>query len=143
MADIPPPPPPSAPPPPLPSGYASPPPYQPPPLQPGMAPPPGSPGYMPQPITPTAGGINLGAQIMGAGWSIAVGAAGIVLPIASAFILGGTVYYFYVLPIFGVIYGARAIMRGFVIGGIAGIVLNVIAGLISLTASGFINPGGQ
>ena len=143
MADIPPPPPPSAPPPPLPSGYASPPPYQPPPLQPGMAPPPGSPGYMPPPITPTAGGINLGAQIMGAGWSIAVGAAGIVLPIASAFILGGTVYYFYVLPIFGIIYGARAIMRGFVIGGIAGIVLNVIAGLISLTASGFINPGGQ
>src|SRR5437763_1404247 len=133
MADIPPPPPASSPNPPPPPGYAPPPPYQPPPLQPGMAP----------PITPTAGGINLGAQIMGAGWSIAVGAAGIVLPIASAFILGGTVYYFYVLPIFGVIYGARAIMRGFVIGGIAGIVLNVIAGLISLTAAGLINPGGQ
>jgi hypothetical protein len=144
MADIPPPPPPpSAPPPPPPSGYAPPPPYQPPPLQPGMAPPPGSPGYMPQPITPTAGGINLGAQIMGAGWSIAVGVAGILLPIASAFILGGTVYYFYVLPIFGIVYGARSIMRGFVIGGIAGIVLNLIAGLISLTASGLINPGGQ
>ncbi len=98
---------------------------------------------MPQPITPTAGGVNLGAQIRGAGWSIAVGVAGILLPIISAFILGGTVYYFYVLPIFGIIYGVRAIMRGFVIGGIAGVVLNVIAGVISLTASGLINPGGQ
>ena len=145
MADIPPPPPPPPPagyPPAPPPGYAPPPAYQPPPLQPGTAPPPGSPGYMPQPITPS-GGINLGAQIMGAGWSIGVGVAGILLPIVSAFILGGTVYYFYVLPIFGVVYGVRAIMRGFLIGGIAGIVLNVIAGFISLTASGFINPGGQ
>jgi len=141
MADIPPPPPPSNPNPPPPPGYA-PPPYQPPPLQPGMAPPPGSPGYMPQPITPTTGGINLGAQFIGAGWSIGVGLAGILLPIISAFILSGSIFYFYVLPIFGVIYGVRAIGRGFVIGGIVGIVLNVIAGFISLTASGFINPGG-
>jgi len=64
------------------------------------------------------------------------------LPIISAFILSGSIFYFYVLPIFGVIYGVRAIGRGFVIGGIVGIVLNVIAGFISLTASGFINPGG-
>jgi len=141
MADIPPPPPPSNPNPPPPPGYA-PPPYQPPPLQPGMAPPPGSPGYMPQPITPTTGGIKLGAQFIGAGWSIGVGLAGILLPIISAFILSGSIFYFYVLPIFGVIYGVRAIGRGFVIGGIVGIVLNVIAGFISLTASGFINPGG-
>lgn len=142
MADIPPPPPPSNPNPPPAPGYAPPPPYQPPPLQPGMAPPPGSPGYMPQPISPTSGGINLGVQIMGAGWSIGVGVAGILLPIISAFVLGGTVYYFYVLPIFGVLYGFRSIKRGFVIGGIAGIVLNLIAGIISLTAAGLINPGG-
>ena len=143
MADIPPPPPQSNPnPPPPPPGYAPPPPFQPPPLQPGMAPPPGSPGYMPQPITPTTGGINLGAQFIGAAWSIGVGLAGILLPIISAFILSGSIFYFYVLPVFGVIYGVRAIGRGFVIGGIVGIVLNVIAGFISLTASGFINPGG-
>src|SRR5579862_9898472 len=116
MADIPPPPPPAGPPPPPPS----------PPVRPGMTPPPGSPGYMPQPIRPSAGGLNLGVQLIGAGWSIAVGVAGIVLPIISAFLLGGNVFYFYVLPVFGVVYGARAIMRGYPIGGIAGIVLNVI-----------------
>lgn len=97
---------------------------------------------MPPAIAPS-GGLNLGAQIMGAGWSIGVGVAGILLPIFSAILLGGTVYYFYVLPIFGAIYGVRAIMRGYLIGGIAGIVLNVIAGFLSLTASGLINPGGQ
>jgi len=98
---------------------------------------------MPQPIGPSsAGGLNLGAQIVGAGWSIAVGVAGILLPIFSGMLFGGTVYYFYVLPIFGVIYGVRSITRGFVIGGIAGIVLNVIAGFISLTASGIFSPGG-
>jgi hypothetical protein len=111
----------------------------------GMMPPPplGSPGYMPQPIGPTSGyGLNLGRQITGAGWSIAVGAAGILLPIISAFVVGGTVYYFYVLPIFGVIYGVRSIARGFVIGGIVGIVLNIVAGFISITASGIFGSGG-
>jgi hypothetical protein len=104
--------------------------------------PPGSPGYIAPPIGPSAGGINIGRQIAGAGWSIGVGAAGILLPIVSAFILGGTVYYFYILPVFGVINGVRAMTRGFVIGGVIGIVLNVIAGLVSLLASGLLNPGG-
>ncbi len=141
MADIPPPPPSSPPPPP--SGYAPPPPYQPPPLQPGMTPPPGSPGYMPPPIMPTAGGINIGAQLRGAGYSIGVGAAGILLPIFSGVLFGGSVYYFYILPIFGVIYGIRSMTRGFVIGGAVGVALNLVAGAISLSiATGLFSSGG-
>jgi hypothetical protein len=142
MADIPPlPPPPTGAPPPPP--MAPPPPYQG--LPPGYQPPsmpPGSPGYMPPGIGPTMGaGLNLGAQIAGARSSIIVGVVGILVPIVTAFIFGGTVYYFYLLPIFGLIYGVRAITRGFVIGGIIGVVLNLIAGLVSLTAAGLINPG--
>ena len=125
MSDLPPPPPPPPP--------GPPPAYQ---------PPPSSPGYMPPPITPTAGGINIGAQIAGAGYSIGVGVAGILLPIFSGMLFGGTVYYFYVLPIFGIIYGIRSITRGFVIGGIVGVVLNVLAGLASLAASGVFSGGG-
>ncbi len=65
--------------------------------------PPGSPGYMPQPIAPS-GGINLGAQIAGAGYSIGVGVVGIVVPVLTAMFLGGSIFYFYALPIFGVVY---------------------------------------
>jgi hypothetical protein len=97
---------------------------------------------MPQPIAPSsAGGLNLGVQIAGAGWPIGIGAAGILLPIVTGAMFGGNLFYFRILPIFGVIYGVRAIMRGFVIGGAIGIVLNVIAGIVSLTAMGVINPG--
>jgi hypothetical protein len=135
MADIPPPPPPPADGPPPPSYQGLPPSYQPPYM------PPGSPGYMPQPIGPTSGS-GLGAQIIGARSSIIVGVIGVVVPIAWAlFSSGGSVFYFYLLPVFGVVYGVRALSRGFVIGGVIGIVLNVIAGFISLTASGIINPG--
>ena len=141
MADIPPPPPP-------PSGAAPPPPMSPPPpyqgLPPGYQPPstpPGSPGYMPQGIGP-ATGLGLGAQIVGARSSIIVGVIGVFVPIVWAVASsGGSVFYFYILPIFGLIYGVRSITRGFVIGGIIGVVLNLIAGFISLTASGIINPG--
>jgi hypothetical protein len=118
------------------SYQSAPPAYQPPPL------PPGSPGYMPQPISPTAGA-GLGAQIVGARSSIIVGVIGVVVPIVWAIASGGgSVFYFYVLPIFGVIYGFRSVGRGFVIGGAIGIALNLLAGLISLIASGVINPGG-
>jgi uncharacterized membrane protein len=97
---------------------------------------------MPQPIGPSSGsGLNLVAQITGAGWSIALGALGILVPVISAFVLSGSVFYFYLLPIFGFVYGIRSITRGFVIGGIIGMVLNVLAGIVSLTASGLINPG--
>ena len=143
MADIPPPPPPGPPPaaPPPPAPYAPPPAGYP--QQQGMLPPqPPSPGYMPPPITPAAGGINVGAQLVGASYSIGVGVVGILLPIFSGMLFGGTVYYFYVLPVFGLIYGVRSITRGFVIGGIVGIVLNVLAGIASLAAAGLFNSGG-
>jgi hypothetical protein len=133
MADIPPPPPPGP--------QQQPPPYQPPAGY--QPPPPASPGYMPSPITPGAGGgLNIGAQVVGAGWSIGVGLVGIAVPIVSAFVLTGSIFYFYLLPLFGVIYGVRAIMRGFLVGGLIGIGLNIVAGLVSLTAAGLINPGG-
>jgi hypothetical protein len=137
MADIPPPPPPPSDAPPPPS--MMPPPYQG--LPPGYQPPsmpPGSPGYMPQPIGPIVG-LGIGAQLLGARSSIIVGLIGVVVPIvwliASS---GGSVFYFYLLPIFGIVYGVRATMRGFVIGGIIGIALNIVAGAISLLASGVI-----
>jgi len=98
---------------------------------------------MAPPITPSAGGINIGAQLAGAGYSIGVGAAGILLPIFSGMLFGGNVYYFYILPIFGVIYGIRSMLRGFVIGGVIGIALNLVAGAISLSvATGLFSPGG-
>ena len=103
--------------------------------------PPGSPGYIPPPIAPS-GGLNIGAQIVGAGYSIGVGIVGIVVPVVSAMLLSGNIVYFYILPIFGLVYGVRAITRGFLIGGLIGIGLNILAGIASLTASGLINPGG-
>jgi hypothetical protein len=136
MADIPPPPPP-------PPQQSPPPPYQPPPLQPGMAPPPGSPGYMPPPIGPQSTGIPVGTQLRLAAWPIIIGVAGILLPVISGVLLNGNVYYFFVLPIFGVIYSVRLLGRRVWIGGGAGLVLNVLAGLASLSACGAINPGGQ
>ena len=139
MADIPPPPP-SDPPPGPPPAYPAPPagyPPQPPGMTSPQQPPPGSPGYMPPAIGPSSGGgINIGAQFAGASYSIIVGVAGILLPIFSGMLFGGTIYYFYVLPVFGFIYGIRSITRGFVIGGAVGVVLNVLAGIASLTAAG-------
>ncbi|HLZ93742.1 MAG TPA: hypothetical protein VKT20_00210 [Candidatus Dormibacteraeota bacterium] len=98
---------------------------------------------MPQPIGPTSGsGLNLGMQIVGARSSIIVGVIGVVVPVVWAIASGGSqTFYFYVLPIFGAIYGIRAMMRGFVIGGAIGLGLNVLAGIVSLTAAGIINPG--
>lgn len=61
------------------------------------------------------------------GWSVLLGLASIVVPIAFG-------YVFYVLPVFGIIAGVRAIMRGRIIGGIVGIVLNCIGGLITIVA---------
>ena len=128
MADIPPPPP-SSPPPSLPQA--------PPPTAP-------SPGYMPPPITPRATtGIPIGTQLRASAWPIGIGVAGILLPIISGLILNGNVYYFFVLPVFGVIYSVRLMSRGVWIGGIVAIVLNVLAGLASLAACGALNPGGS
>lgn len=71
-------------------------------------------------------------QIGGAaGWSIGLGLVSIVTPLVSTF-------YFPILPVVGLINGIRAIQRGRMIGGIIGIVLNVLGGLMSLIASGLI-----
>lgn len=128
--------------PPPPPGYAPPP--APPPAQapPGYAPPP-QPGYQGQipqgmPMIAAAGGLSIGAQIIAARSSIIVGVIGIVVPIVTVMVTGGTVVYFYILPIFGIIYGVRAMTRGAVIGGGIGVVLNVLAGLVSLVSSGLI-----
>jgi len=148
----PPPPPPNLPPPPPgpPSGpgFAAPT-YQPP--QPPYAQPPQpaygqqpygqQPGYYAQPSPYAAAGMFAGGagailyQFGGpAIFSIIAGVASIVMPFAMG-------YYFIVLPIAGLVGGARAIQRGRLLGGIAGIVLNIVGGLVSLLASGIVGGG--
>ena len=125
MSDQPPypPPPPSNSPPPQPP-FQPPPGYTPPPMA-----PPGSPGQVPPPYLPTAAagvGLGLASQFSGdALWSVGFGLASTILP----FVLN---YVFFFLPLLGIFYGIRAIMRGRMIGGIVGIVLNVIGGIITL-----------
>lgn len=87
---------------------------------------------VPPPIVPmapaTGGGVNLIYQFSGvAGWSVLLGVAAIGVPF-----LFNRVFFF--LPIIGLIAGIRAIMRGRMIGGITGIVLNVIGGIITILA---------
>src|SRR5713226_2338184 len=122
----------------MPPGYQSPQGYQPPPPgyqpAPGYAPPPGnvppSAGYSPV-IYGAAGGATLMSQFGGrAMWSIILGLVSVGVPIATGLTTGGSFTFFYVLPIFGVIRGLQAMGRGQVIGGVVGIVLNVIGGLI-------------
>ncbi len=66
-----------------------------------------------------------------AGASILIGVISIGVPLFTNF-------YFPILPIFGVISAIRAIMRGLLIGGVIGLVLNVLGGVMSLIASGLI-----
>jgi hypothetical protein len=91
--------------------------------------PPGAPGQVPPPYLPTAAagaGLGLASQFSGdALWSVGFGLASTILP----FVLN---YVFFFLPLLGIFYGVRAIMRGRMIGGIVGIVLNVIGGIITL-----------
>ena len=133
MADIPPPP----------SG--TPPPYQQP-VQPTYsdipyAPPPGAPGYAPPTgYAPLQTGAGIMSQFRGlAAWSVVLGVVSVGVPIVTFFSAGGTVTFFYVLPIFGFIRGVQAVTRGQLIGGGVGIVLNVIGGIISLLASGILS----
>lgn len=58
-------------------------------------------------------------------WSIGLGLVSIVLPFFSNRI-------FYFLALLGLYYGIRAIRRGRVIGGVVGIVVNVIGGIITI-----------
>lgn len=91
--------------------------------------PPGGPGYPYQ----QPSGVNIMSQFKGiALWSVILGLLSVGVPIVTGLTSGGSVVYFYVLPIFGFIRGIQAVTRGQVIGGIVGIALNVLGGIISL-----------
>jgi hypothetical protein len=60
-------------------------------------------------------------------WSIGLGLASAILP----FVIHNV---FFFLPLIGLVYGVRAIMRGRMIGGIVGIVLNLVGGAVTLLA---------
>jgi len=97
--------------------------------------PPGAPGYGYVPPTgyPQARpGSGLSSQFTGfAMWSIILGLLSVGVPIVTGLFMGGGIVYFYILPIFGFIRGVQAATRGQVIGGIVGIVLNIMGGLLS------------
>ena len=120
----PPPPSPNLPPPP--PGYPAPPPKFQAPAAPDHAQP-----YQNQPPPPyaamgVAGAAGLMSQFTGrAAWSIGVGLVTIVAPFVVHWV-------FYVLALVGLLYGVQAIRRGQLIGGIIGIVLNVIGGLLTV-----------
>ncbi len=101
----------------------------------GYGMPPGAPGYgnVPPAGYPQARpGISLTSQFTGiAMWSIILGLLSVGVPVVSGLFMGGGVVYFYVLPIFGFIRGVQAVTRGQVIGGIVGVVLNIMGGLLS------------
>ena len=78
------------------------------------------------------GGLTLMQQFSGAAaWSIGFGIVGIIAPIFFNF-------FFPLAPIIGFINAIRAIQRGRLIGGIVGIVVNALAGLVTLVASGLL-----
>ena len=68
-------------------------------------------------------------------WSVILGLASVGVPLVTGLTTGGHIVYFYVIPIFGLVRGIQAVTRGQVIGGIVGIVLNVIGGAISLLSA--------
>ena len=73
-----------------------------------------------------AGAAGLMSQFTGrAAWSIGVGLVTIIAPFVVHWV-------FYVLALVGLLYGVQAIRRGQLIGGIIGIVLNVIGGLLTI-----------
>lgn len=118
-------------PPPAPAYQAPPGQYQPPA---GYAP--GATGQMPPPIMPAAVAAAGGAALMyqfggAAAWSIGFGLVSIVVPFFANF-------YFPILPIIGLINAVRAIQRGRMIGGVVGIVLNLLGGVVTLFASGLL-----
>ena len=132
----PPPPIPYAPPPPPTGAYAPPPgSYQTPPTY--QPPPPGQPpGAYPPAVPPGAyaagAGVGLMYQFGGpAAWSIGCGLVSIIVPFVTNF-------YFPILPIIGLLNGVRAMQRGRLIGGVVGLVVNLIGGVVSLIASGLI-----
>lgn len=144
MADIPPPPP-GTPPyqPPTSPSYSDVPPGAPgygmPPGAPGYGMPPGAPGYTPPAGYPNVrpAGVSIMSQFTGiAMWSIILGLISIGVPLVTGLMSNSGTYYFYILPIFGFIRGVQALTKGQVIGGVTGIVLNILGGFMSLIASG-------
>jgi hypothetical protein len=99
----------------------------------GYQPPPGTyqPPGTPPPVLPTqragTGGAGFISQFKGpAGWACLVGVITIVVPFAF-----GRVFFF--LPIIGLILALQAIFRNRqMVGGIIGLVLNVIGGIVTL-----------
>jgi hypothetical protein len=117
MADLPPPPPP-----PIQPSYSDIPP-------PSQLPSGGYPGTRPA--------VSIASQFTGmARWSIILGLLSVGVPLVTGIFSGGGVFYFYIVPIFGFIRGVQAITRGQRLGGIIGIVLNILGGLMSLIAAG-------
>jgi hypothetical protein len=66
-----------------------------------------------------------------AAWSLGCGVVSIVVPFF-------TTFYFPILPIVGALNAVRAMQRGRLIGGVVGLVVNLVGGLVSLIASGLI-----
>ncbi len=151
MSDTPnanqPPPPPSVPPPPFGAAAPAMPPYQ---VPAGYQVPPGYQGpTAPDYVTPyqyqqpaPSGSLALGAILSSPGallyqfggyalYSCVAGLAAIIVPFVAGF-------YFPILPIIGLLNGARAIQRGRVIGGVVGLVLSALGGVVSLFASGLL-----
>jgi hypothetical protein len=82
-------------------------------------------------------GVSMMSQFTGiAMWSIILGLLSVGVPLVTGLMSSGGTYYFYILPIFGLIRGVQAVRRGQMIGGIVGIVLNILGGFMSLIASG-------
>ncbi len=136
----PPPPPPSAPPPPGQPGYGLPPNYQGPTApdysQPYQQQAYQQPWQQQQQVSPgvvAAGGASAILYQLGgpAAWSIGFGLVSIVVPFVSN-------YYFPILPIAGIISAIRAMQRGRIIGGVIGLVVNIIGGIVALIDSGLI-----
>ena len=138
MSDTPsafPPPPPGSVPPPVYSQVASPvPTYQPPPVAgPPVGYPQGWQSQMWQQQAPPQPSVGAGWGVVGilaqfeppALWAIIAGLITVIAPIFFGWV-------FFWLPIVAIITGVRAIMAGKVIGGVAGIVLGVIGGILTL-----------
>lgn len=96
-----------------------------------QAPAPRPPAIM-APAAVALGGAGFTYQFGGpAAWSIGIGVVSTIVPLFAG-------YYFYFLPVVGFINAIRAIQRGRMVGGVVGIIANIIGGIMSLIASGLL-----
>jgi hypothetical protein len=80
---------------------------------------------------------GLGYQFGGSAmWSIIFGGASVIVPFIT---IGGQGIYFPILPIFGLWRAALALRAGRMLGGVIGLIVNVLGCLVSLLASGLLN----